>query len=83
MQLQEAIAIIQKKFMAETQGQVEGEAIEAYQNAFDQYPVVMEVATAAFADEIIQRNYEARKQMMAKQQAEGGGEGGATPPPIN
>lgn len=72
MQLQDAIQIIQQKFMAETQGQLEDPIHEKYADAFDNYPLVMEVAQAAFADEIIQRNYEARRAMAEKAQAASG-----------
>lgn len=63
MQIQDAIQLIQQKFMAEVQDQLEHEVHDKYAEAFDNYPLVMEVAQAAFADEIIQKNYEARKAM--------------------
>ncbi len=77
MQLPEALQIVQNKFQSEVQGQTEGEAADKYAEAFDQFPVVMEVAAAFFADQIIQQNYEARKQAMAQQ---GQGGNGGTPP---
>lgn len=70
MQLQQAVQLVQAKFAAESQGQTEGQAHDAYHEAFDNFPLVMEIAVSAFADEIIQRNYEARKVAAAKQAAE-------------
>jgi len=78
MQLQEAVQLIQAKFVAETQDKGEGPEIDAYHEAFEKYPVVMEVATYCWADQIVQQNYEMRKQQAA-QQAEGGGTDG---PPL-
>ena len=73
MQLQEAVQLIQAKFVAETQDKAEGPEIDAYHAAFEKYPVVMEVATYCWADQIVQQNYEMRKQQAAQQAA--GGEG--------
>lgn len=70
MQLQEAVQLIQAKFVAETQDKSEGPEIDAYHAAFEKYPVVMEVATYCWSDQIVQQNYE-----MRKQQAAAGGEG--------
>ena len=67
MQLNEAVQLIQKKFMAEAQGKSEGPELDEYQDAFDRFPVMMEVATYCWADQIVQQNYEARKKMAAQQ----------------
>lgn len=67
MQLNEAVQLIQKKFMAESQGNSEGPELDEYQEAFDKFPVMMEVATYCWADQIVQQNYEARKKAMAGQ----------------
>ena len=72
MQLQEAVQIIQAKFVAETQEKSEGPEIDAYHDAFEKYPVVMEVATQFVGDQIIQQHYEARKAAVAQAQAAGG-----------
>ena len=72
MQLQEAVQLIQAKFVAETQDKAEGPEIDAYHEAFEKYPVVMEVATYCWADQIVQQNYEMRKAQAAQQ---AGGEG--------
>lgn len=81
MQLQEAVQLIQAKFIAETQGKSEGPELDAYQDAFEKFPVLMEVATYAWADQIVQQNYEARKQAAIKaaqeKQAEGAPQGTA------
>lgn len=61
MQLNEAVQIIQQKFAAETQDKTDGPELDAYQSAFEKFPVLMEVATYAWADQIVQQNYEARK----------------------
>lgn len=74
MQLQQAVQLVQAKFVAETQEKSEGQEIDAYHEAFEKYPVLMEVATYCWADQIVQQNYEMRKQQAAQ---EGGGEGGA------
>lgn len=75
MQLQEAVQIIQQKFVAETQDKSEGPELDAYQAAFEKFPVLMEVATYAWADQIVQQNYEVRKQqaMKAAQEQQAGG----------
>ena len=72
MQLQEAVQLIQAKFVAETQDKAEGPEIDAYHEAFEKYPVIMEVATYCWADQIVQQNYEMRKQQAAQQTASGG-----------
>lgn len=72
MQLQEAVQLVQAKFIAETQGKMEGPEVDAYHDAFEKFPVVMEVATYCWSDQIVQQNYEMRKQMMEKQAAAGG-----------
>lgn len=71
MQLQEAVQLVQAKFMAETQGKSEGPEIDAYHESFEKFPVLMEVATYCWADQIVQQNYEMRKKM-ADQQGPGG-----------
>jgi len=73
MQLQEAVQLVQAKFMAETQGKMEGAEIDAYHDAFEKFPVLMEVATYCWSDQIVQQNYEMRKKAAEQQ----GGEGGA------
>ncbi len=72
MQLQEAVQLVQAKFVAETQGKMAGPEVDAYHDAFEKFPVMMEVATYCWADQIVQQNYELRKQMVEKQGAEGG-----------
>ena len=74
MQLQQAVQLVQAKFVAETQEKAEGPEIDAYHEAFEKYPVLMEVATYCWADQIVQQNYEMRKQQMASQE---GGDGAA------
>ncbi len=81
MTLQEAIQIVGQKFNEEQQGKTDGEAADKYADAFEQYPVVMEVATQFVGDQIIQQHYEARKQAAAAQAA-GGQPGGGNAPPI-
>ncbi len=75
MNLQEAVQLVQAKFAAESQDQTEGPAIDAYHDAFEKCPVLMEVATYCFADQIVQQNYEMRKKMMEQ------GAAGAEAPP--
>ena len=70
MQLQQAVQLVQAKFMAETQEKAEGPEIDAYHEAFEKYPVLMEVATYCWADQIVQQNYEMRKQQGAQQGGE-------------
>ena len=72
MQLQEAVQLIQAKFVAETQDKSEGPEIDAYHAAFEKYPVIMEVATYCWSDQIVQQNYEMRKQQAAQHGAAGG-----------
>lgn len=76
MQLQEAVQLVQAKFVAETQGKSEGPEIDAYHDAFEKCPVLMEVATYCWADQIVQQNYEMRKKMADQA---GGGDGEASP----
>jgi len=80
MQLQEAVQLVQAKFVAETQGKSEGPEIDAYYEAVDKFPVMIEVATYCWADQIVQQNYEMRKQQMAQQP--GGAPGGEQGPPL-
>ncbi|MEM6749911.1 MAG: hypothetical protein AAGA57_06025 [Planctomycetota bacterium] len=61
MQLQQAVALVQAKFAAESQEKLDDPVHDQYHGAFDRYPLVMEVAVQAFADQVIQQNYEARK----------------------
>lgn len=77
MQLQQAVQLVQAKFMAETQDKSEGPEIDAYHEAFEKYPVLMEVATYCWSDQIIQQNYDMRKKMEAQQ-----GEGGEGSAPV-
>ena len=77
MQLQQAVQLVQAKFMAETQEKNEGPEIDAYHEAFEKYPVLMEVATYCWSDQIVQQNYEMRKKMEGQ-----GGEGGEAGPPL-
>ena len=74
MQLQQAIHLVQQKFAAETQDKTEGPEVDAYHEAFEKYPAMMEIATQVSGVQIIQQNIV--RQVQAKQQAEGG-EGGA------
>ena len=69
MQLNEAVRIVQQKFNAEAEDKTEGPELEAYQDAFKRFPVVMEIATHCVADQIIQANHQARHQAMLQQQA--------------
>lgn len=78
MQLQQAVQLVQAKFVAETQEKSEGPEIDAYHEAFEKYPVLMEVATYCWSDQIVQQNYDMRKKM-EEQQAAAGVEGGDTP----
>lgn len=73
MQLQEAVQLVQAKFVAETQGKMDGPEVTAYHDAFEKFPVMMEVATYCWSDQIVQQNYEMRKKQM---------EGGEEAPPI-
>lgn len=79
MHIQEAINLVQAKFMAESKGEAEGEAADKYSDAFAQYPVLMEVATYIFAQGLITQNYQAAIQR-AQQQNKGGQGGGGAPP---
>ena len=80
MQLQEAVQLVQAKFVAETQGKSEGPEIDAYHEAFEKYPVMMEVATYCWSDQIVQQNYEMRKQQQAGGTPGAPGTPGDTPP---
>lgn len=71
MQVQEAINLVQAKFMAESKGETEGEAADRYHAAFEEYPVMMEVATIILAQGLITQNYQAAMQR-AQQQQQGG-----------
>ncbi|MEM9415458.1 MAG: hypothetical protein AAGA29_08285 [Planctomycetota bacterium] len=74
MQLQQAVEIIKQKFIAETQDKLDGPEFDAYSEAFEKFPVMMEVATYCWADQIVQQNYEARRQQALKQAQEQGGD---------
>lgn len=68
MQLQQAIEIVQQKFMAEAQGQIDGEVADRYADAFGDYPAMMEVATQIFSAQIIAQNIENQQRAAAQQQ---------------
>jgi len=68
MQLQQAIQIVQAKFMAEVQGQLDGEAADRYSDAFADYPAMMEVATQIFAAQIIAQNIQNQQNAAQQQQ---------------
>jgi len=70
LNLNTAVQIVQNKFNAEMKGNSEGPELDAYQTAFDKFPVMMEVATYCFSDQIVQSNYEARKAAAIKQAQE-------------
>jgi hypothetical protein len=80
MQLNDAVNLVKDKFMAEARGETDGPAAEKYHDAFEQFPVMMEVATQVFGVQIIQQNI---AQQMQRQQGgggeAGGGVGGAGP----
>lgn len=80
MHIQEAINLVQAKFVAESQGQTDGEAAEKYQQAFSDFPVLMEVATYIFAQGLITQNYQAALRR-AQEQGGKGGQGGGAPTP--
>ncbi len=68
MQLQEAIQIVQAKFMAESKGNSEGDEADRYQDAFADFPVMMETATQIFAAQIIAQNIEQSQRNTQQQQ---------------
>jgi len=68
MQLQEAIQIVQAKFMAEAQGKTDGDEADRYQDAFADFPVMMETATQIFAAQIIAQNLEQAQRQAQQQQ---------------
>jgi hypothetical protein len=70
MQLQEAIQIVQAKFMAEAQSKPDGPEADRYQDAFGDYPAMMEVATQIFAAQIIAQNIEQAQRAAQQQQAQ-------------
>ena len=76
MQLQDAINLVQAKFQAESKDETDSEAVEKYHEAFDQSPVMMEIATQIFGVQIIQQN---AMRQMAAQQAQGGDQAGGNP----
>ena len=70
MQLQDAINLVQQKFQEESQGNTEGDAVDKWADAFEQFPVMMETATHIWAQQIITQNYHrALAQQQAAQQA--------------
>ncbi len=77
MQIQEAINLVQAKFMAESKGETEGDVAEKYADAFSNFPVMMEVATYIFAQGLITQNYQAAIQRAQREQQE---KGAAAPP---
>ena len=79
MQLQEAVQLVQQKFVAETQGKTDGPEMDAYTDAFEKFPVMMEVATYCWSDQIVQQNYEQRKQQAIKQAQENAQQEGGAP----
>ncbi len=78
MTLPEAIQLVNQKLQDEQKGEAGGETADRYATAFEDYPVVMEIATQFVADAFIQSQYEARKQQAAAAQASG--DGGTAPP---
>ena len=68
MQIQEAINLVQAKFMAESKGETEGESADKYSEAFASFPVMMEVATYIFAQGLITQNYQAAMQRAQREQ---------------
>lgn len=93
MQLNDAVQLVQAKFNAEGQGRADGPELKAWQDAHTQFPVMMDVATQIWADQIIRMNeqaarqYAMQQQMMAQQQAMAAAQGqtdatgGETPAP--
>lgn len=81
MQVQEAINLVQAKFVAESKGETDGEVAERYQSAFADFPVVMEVATIIIAQGLITQNYQAAMRKAQEQQDQHGGNtpGGGAP----
>lgn len=77
MHIQDAINLVQQKFMAESKGETTGEAADKYSDAFSDYPVLMEVATYIFAQGLITQNYQAA---MRKAQEDAARQGGAPAP---
>ena len=70
MELQHAINLVREKFTAESQDQTDGDVVDRYADAFEQYPVLMEVATHIWAQQLIQQNI--ARQLAQRQQQEGG-----------
>lgn len=81
MHIQEAINLVQSKFMAESQGQTSGEAADKYQDAFSDYPVMMEVATYIFAQGLITQNYQAAMRRAQEEAAKPGNPAGGAAGP--
>ena len=80
MVIQEAINLVQAKFMAESKGEIEGEAADKYAEAFSNFPVMMETATYIFAQGLITQNYQAALQRAQREQQQKGGEAGNVAP---
>ena len=75
MQLNDAVQLVQAKFNAEGQDRADGPELAAWQQAHAQFPVMMDVATQIWADQIIRMNeaaarqhYEMQQQQMMQQQ---------------
>ncbi len=81
MVIQEAINLVQAKFMAESKGETEGEVADKYAEAFSNFPVVMEVATYIFAQGLITQNYQAAMQRAQREQAQRDPGAGVPPAP--
>lgn len=86
MQLNDAVQLVQAKFNSEGQGNPNGPELKAWQDAHAQFPVMMDVATQIWADQIIRMNEQAarqhamQQQMMAQQQAAQEGQEGQGAP---
>ena len=89
MTLQEALALVQKQFVAEVQpGEgLDEDARKALRSEYDQarqdFPAAMEVAHQVWANELIRQNLARamQAQQQAKQQAAGAGGGQPQMPP--
>ena len=73
MQLQNAIDIVQEKFMAEAQGTNDESINKRYFDAFDNCPAMMETATQIWAAQLIAQNIQQQEMAAeAAQQQEAG-----------
>ena len=68
MQLNDAVQLVQAKFNSEGQGNPDGPELKAWQDAHAQFPVMMDVATQIWADQIIRMNEQAARQYAMQQQ---------------